>query len=101
MLAHTISTLSLAAIYFVAAPLYQLGGTHAALPKRCGGCGRWGGYSGYGEIGRYGRYGLSFVASFTNDFDRSLNHANYNKNMFYVNNVNANAASDNVNIQHD
>ncbi|KAJ2014163.1 hypothetical protein GGI14_005007 [Coemansia sp. S680] len=57
------------------------------IVKRCGGCG------GYGA---YGGYGYPFVSSFTSDFDRNSNRANFNENTLYVNNVNANAASDNV-----
>ncbi|KAJ2879365.1 hypothetical protein H4R27_005352, partial [Coemansia aciculifera] len=57
MLARTISTLALAAVYSVAALPYQPAGTQLALPKRCGGCG------GYGGIGGYGGYGFPFVSS--------------------------------------
>ncbi|KAJ2054543.1 hypothetical protein GGI17_006825 [Coemansia sp. S146] len=102
MLARTISILALAVIYSVAALPCQPAVTHAALPKRCGGCGGYGGYGGiggyggYGGIGGYGGYGFPFVASFTNDFDRNSNRANFNENTLYTNNVNANAASDNI-----
>ncbi|KAJ2506907.1 hypothetical protein IWW47_001357 [Coemansia sp. RSA 2052] len=73
----------------------------AALPKRCsgcgyvgcGGCGSCGGYGGYGGCGGCG---YPFVSSFTNEFDRNSNRANYNENTLYANNVNANAASDNI-----
>ncbi|KAJ2247974.1 hypothetical protein GGI13_004837 [Coemansia sp. RSA 455] len=102
MLACTISTLALATICSVAALPNQPVGTHLALPKCCSGCGgysRYGGYGaygGYGTYGGYGGYGYPFVSSFTSDFDRNLNHANFNENMLHVNNVNANTASDNV-----
>ncbi|KAJ2460756.1 hypothetical protein GGF42_000639 [Coemansia sp. RSA 2424] len=103
MFARTISTLALAAAYVAATALpHQPSGTHSALPKRCGGCGGWGGIGGiggygvYGGYGGYGGYGLPFVSSFTSDFDRNTNRANFNENTLYANNVNANAASDNV-----
>ncbi|KAJ2750716.1 hypothetical protein GGI19_004942 [Coemansia pectinata] len=99
MFARTISTLALAAIYSVAALPYQTAGTQLALSKRCGGCGGYGGYGGYGVyggIGGYGGYGFPFVSSFTSDFDRNSNRANFNENTLYTNNVNANAANDNV-----
>ncbi|KAJ2034772.1 hypothetical protein GGI03_000774 [Coemansia sp. RSA 2337] len=96
MLARTISTLALATIYSAAALPNQPAGTHAAPTKRCGVCGGYGGYGAYGGYGGYGGYGYPFVSSFTSDFDRNSNRANFNENTLYVNNVNANAASDNV-----
>ncbi|KAJ2251947.1 hypothetical protein GGI13_003565 [Coemansia sp. RSA 455] len=108
MLARTISTFALATIYSVAALPNQPAGTHAAPTKRCGRCGGYGGYGSYGGYGGYrgygayggyggyGGYGYPFVSSFTSDFDRNSNRANFNENTLYVNNVNANAASDNV-----
>ncbi|KAJ2634586.1 hypothetical protein GGF44_003501 [Coemansia sp. RSA 1694] len=100
MFARTISTLALAAAYVAATALpHQPSGTHAALPKRCGGCGGWGGIGGiggYGVYGGYGGYSLPFVSSFTSDFDRNTNRAKFNENTLYANNANANAASDNV-----
>ncbi|KAJ2488724.1 hypothetical protein IWW37_004572 [Coemansia sp. RSA 2050] len=54
---------------------------------------RW---DGYGMCGGYGGFGFPFAASFTSDFDRNSNRANFNENTFYANNVHANAASDNV-----
>ncbi|KAJ2036167.1 hypothetical protein GGI03_001094 [Coemansia sp. RSA 2337] len=57
---------------------------------------RYGGYGGYGGYGAYGGYGYPFVSSFTSDFDRNSNRANFNENTLYANNVNANAASDNI-----
>ncbi|KAJ2460933.1 hypothetical protein GGF42_000521 [Coemansia sp. RSA 2424] len=103
MFARTISTLALAAAYVAATVLpHQPSGTHAALPKRCGGCGGWGGYGGiggiggYGVYGGYGGYGYPFVSSFINEFDRNSNRANFNENTLYANNINANAVSDNV-----
>ncbi|KAJ2618403.1 hypothetical protein GGF44_005789, partial [Coemansia sp. RSA 1694] len=54
MFARTISTLALAAAYVAATALpHQPSGTHAALPKRCGGCGGCGGWGGIGGIGGY------------------------------------------------
>ncbi|KAJ2878139.1 hypothetical protein H4R27_005938 [Coemansia aciculifera] len=126
MTAYTISTFALAAIYATAVTAtalpYQpadthlqardvLAGSRAVLTKRCGsfggcggcggcGCGGYGGgfggYGGIGGIGGYGGYGFPFVSSFTSDFDRNSNRANFNENTLYANNVNANAASDNV-----
>ncbi|KAJ2241798.1 hypothetical protein GGI13_007197 [Coemansia sp. RSA 455] len=99
MLARTIFTFALATINSVAVLPNQPAGTHLALPKRCSGCGGYGGYGGYGAYGAYGGYGgygYPFVSSFTSDFDRNSNHANFNENTLYVNNVNANTASDNV-----
>ncbi|KAJ2094670.1 hypothetical protein GGI16_005465 [Coemansia sp. S142-1] len=96
MFARTISTLALAAICSVAALPNQPAGTLAAPTKRCGGCGGYGGYGGYSGYGGYGGYGgYPFVSSFTSDFDRNSNRANFNENTLYVNNANANAASDN------
>ncbi|KAJ2032748.1 hypothetical protein GGI13_003721 [Coemansia sp. RSA 455] len=114
MIAHTISTFVLAAIYAsavtAAALPHQPADTRlesrdapidsrAALTKRCGcggyggcGCGGYGGYGGYG----YGGYGYPFVSSFTNGFDRCSSCANYNENTLYANNVHADAACDNV-----
>ncbi|KAJ1819909.1 hypothetical protein LPJ60_003504 [Coemansia sp. RSA 2675] len=57
---------------------------------------RWNGYGMYGGYGGYGGFGLPFAASFTNDFDRNSDCAHFNENTVYSNNVNANAASDNV-----
>ncbi|KAJ2814068.1 hypothetical protein H4S07_000177 [Coemansia furcata] len=102
MFARTISVLALAAIYSVAALPHQPAGTHIALSKRCGGCGGYGGYGGcggYGNFGGYGGYGgfgFPFVASATNEFDANSNRANFNENTLYANNVNANAASNNI-----
>ncbi|KAJ2340004.1 hypothetical protein GGH92_006461 [Coemansia sp. RSA 2673] len=103
MLARTISTLALTTIYSVAALPNQPAGTHAVPTKRCDGCGGYGvyggyrGYGAYGGYGGYGRYGgYPFVSSFTSNFDLNSNCANFNKNTLYVNNVNANTASDNV-----
>ncbi|KAJ2349758.1 hypothetical protein GGH91_000616 [Coemansia sp. RSA 2671] len=70
--------------------------------KRWDGYGMYGGYGGYGGMGGYGGYGgyggfgFPYAASFTNDFDRNSNYANFLENTFYSNNVNANAASDSV-----
>ncbi|KAJ2861874.1 hypothetical protein GGH94_004615 [Coemansia aciculifera] len=130
MIAYTISTFALAAIYATAVTAAALphqpadthleardvlAGSRAVLTKRCGGCGgcgSWGGcgcggygggfgggfggYGGIGGIGGYGGYGFPFVSSFTNDFDRCSSCANFNENTLYANNVNANAASDNI-----
>ncbi|KAJ2834875.1 hypothetical protein GGI24_000162 [Coemansia furcata] len=108
MFARTISVLALAAIYSVAALPHQPAGTQVALPKRCGGCGGYGGYGGFGGFGGYGGigvlggyggyggFGFPFVASATNDFDANANRANFNENTLYTNNVNANAASNNI-----
>ncbi|KAJ2886227.1 hypothetical protein H4R27_000798 [Coemansia aciculifera] len=126
MIAYTISTFALAAIYATATTAAALphrpvdthleardvlAGSRAVLTKRCGGCGgcgSWGGcgcgsygggfggYGGIGGIGGYGGYGFPFASSFTNNFDRNSNRANFNENTLYANNVNANAASDNV-----
>ncbi|KAJ2890940.1 hypothetical protein IWW38_003858 [Coemansia aciculifera] len=97
MFAHTISTLALAAAYVAATALpYQPIGAHTALPKRCGGCGGYGGIGGYGLYGGYGGFGYPFISSFTNDFGRNTNAANFNENTLYANNVNANAINDNV-----
>ncbi|KAJ2450957.1 hypothetical protein GGF42_004366 [Coemansia sp. RSA 2424] len=117
MFAGTVSTLALAIIYAAAATAAvaiprqpttaQLEARSApadalvALPKRCsgcgygkcGGCGCCGRYGGYGG---YGGYGFPFISSFTNEFDRNSNRANYNENTLYASNVNANAASDNA-----
>ncbi|KAJ2745517.1 hypothetical protein GGI20_002121 [Coemansia sp. BCRC 34301] len=95
MFARTISALALTAIYAAAATAsalpHQPAGANAALPKRCGSCG------GYGGIGRFGGCGFfPFVSSFTNDFDRNSNRANFNENTLFTNNKCANAASDNV-----
>ncbi|KAJ2823368.1 hypothetical protein GGI24_003696 [Coemansia furcata] len=90
MIARAISVLALAAIYSVSALPHQPAGTQAALPKRCGGCGGYGGYGGYGG------FGFPFVSSFTNDVDANSNFANFNENTLYTNNVNANAASNNI-----
>ncbi|KAJ2423344.1 hypothetical protein GGF41_003176 [Coemansia sp. RSA 2531] len=84
MLARTIFAFALTTICSVAALPNQPAGTHLVLPKHCSGC------------GGYGGYGYPFVSSFTSDFDRNSNHANFNENTLYANNVNANAASDNV-----
>ncbi|KAJ2805438.1 hypothetical protein H4S07_004021, partial [Coemansia furcata] len=84
MFARTISVLTLAAIYSVAALPHQPTGTYVALSKRCGGCG---GYRGFG---------FPFVSSVTNDVDANANFANFNENTLYANNVNANAANKNV-----
>ncbi|KAJ1920003.1 hypothetical protein GGI09_004566 [Coemansia sp. S100] len=124
MITYIISTFALAAMYTTAVTAaalpHQPADTHleardalavprAALTKRCGscggyggcgcGCGGYGGYGGYGSYGGYGGYGgygYPFVSSFTSDFDRNSNRANFNENTLYANNVNANAASDNV-----
>ncbi|KAJ2439648.1 hypothetical protein GGF42_007889 [Coemansia sp. RSA 2424] len=107
MFARAISALALAAIYVAATALpHHPTGTHAALPKRCGGCdgvgyggvgyGGVGGYGVYGGYGGYSGFGYPFVSSYTSDFDRNSNRANFNENTLYANNVNANAASDNV-----
>ncbi|KAJ2819802.1 hypothetical protein FBU31_005406 [Coemansia sp. 'formosensis'] len=100
MFARTISVLALAAIYSVAALPHQPAGTHVALSKRCGGCGAYGGgYGSYGGIGSYsgyGGFGFPLVASATNEFDANSNRANFNENTLYANNVNANAASNNI-----
>ncbi|KAJ2454241.1 hypothetical protein GGF42_003648 [Coemansia sp. RSA 2424] len=113
MFAHTVSTLALAIIYATATTAAAIprqptttqlkarsvpADARAALPKRCSGCGYvgcggCGGYSGYGGCGGCG---YPFVSSFTNEFDRNSNRANYNENTFYANNVNANAANDNI-----
>ncbi|KAJ1907130.1 hypothetical protein GGI09_007565 [Coemansia sp. S100] len=108
MFANTISTVSLLAFALLAStanahPQHQPQ-AHASgiFAKRCGGCGGYGGYGGYGTYGGYGgyggygSYGYPFVSSFTSDFDRNSNRANFNENTLYANNVNANAASDNV-----
>ncbi|KAJ2060338.1 hypothetical protein GGI17_003787 [Coemansia sp. S146] len=112
MFANTISTVSLLtfALLATAANAHPQPQAHAGgvFVKRCGGCGGYGGfggyggyggiggYGGYGGIGGYGGYGFPFVSSFTSDFDRNSNCANFNENTLYVNNVNANAANDNV-----
>ncbi|KAJ1662671.1 hypothetical protein GGF38_003299 [Coemansia sp. RSA 25] len=119
MFARIVSTLALAIIYAAAATAAAIprqpttaqlearsapADARVALPKRCSGCGYvgCGGCGGcgccgrYGEYGGYGGYGFPFVSSFTNEFDRNSNRANYNENTLYANNVNANAASDNV-----
>ncbi|KAJ2645219.1 hypothetical protein GGF44_000095 [Coemansia sp. RSA 1694] len=119
MFARIVSTLALALIYATAATAAAIprqpttaqleaksapADARMALPKRCSGCGygRCGGCGGCGSCGRYGGYGgyggygFPFVSSFTNEFDRNSNHANYNENTLYANNVNTNAASDNV-----
>ncbi|KAJ2810025.1 hypothetical protein FBU31_008080 [Coemansia sp. 'formosensis'] len=114
MFARAISTLTLAAIYAsavtAAALPHQPATTHlkardslidsrAVLAKRCGSCGYGGcgcGFGGYGGYGGYGGFGFPFVSSFTNDFDRCSSRANFNDNTLYINNVNANAANDNV-----
>ncbi|KAJ2238885.1 hypothetical protein GGI13_008204 [Coemansia sp. RSA 455] len=57
---------------------------------------RWDGYGAYGGYGTYGRFGFPNVVSVTNDVNRNSNRANFNENTLYANNVNANAASDNV-----
>ncbi|KAJ2060339.1 hypothetical protein GGI17_003788 [Coemansia sp. S146] len=102
MIAYTISTFALAAIYATAVTAAALphqpadsrleardvlAGSRAAVTKRWGGCGGCGGYGGYG---------FPFVSSFTNDFGRCSSCANFNENTLYANNVNANAANDNV-----
>ncbi|KAJ2685310.1 hypothetical protein IWW39_004346 [Coemansia spiralis] len=87
MLARTFSALTLIAACSATALPNQPAGTHSVLPKRCGGCGWYGGYGGLG---------FPVAASFTNDFDRNSNRANFNENTLYSNNVHANAASDNV-----
>ncbi|KAJ2060167.1 hypothetical protein GGI17_003944 [Coemansia sp. S146] len=98
MFANTISTVSLLTLALLATtanahpqPQSQAQ-VHASgvFVKRWGGCGGCGGY------GVYGGYGFPFVSSFTSDFDRNSNRANFNENTLYANNVNANAASDNV-----
>ncbi|KAJ2808278.1 hypothetical protein H4S07_003440, partial [Coemansia furcata] len=68
-------------------------GTQVALLKRCGGCGGYGGFGGYGG---YGGFRFPFVSSLTNDVDANSNIDNFNENTLYTNNVNANAASDNI-----
>ncbi|KAJ2794180.1 hypothetical protein H4S07_006830 [Coemansia furcata] len=79
----------------------------SVFAKRCGGCGYGGyrvlgGYGGIGVLGGYGGYGgyggfsFPFVSSVTNDVDANANFANFNENTLYANNVNANAASDNI-----
>ncbi|KAJ2062650.1 hypothetical protein GGI17_002258 [Coemansia sp. S146] len=103
MFANTISTVSLLtfALLATAANAHPQPQAHAGgvFVKRCGGCGGYGGfggYGGYGGIGGYGGYGFPFVSSFTNDFDRCSSCANFNENTLYANNVNANAANDNI-----
>ncbi|KAJ1656211.1 hypothetical protein GGF38_004620 [Coemansia sp. RSA 25] len=116
MFARTVPALALAIIYATAATAAVIpcqptttqlearsvpADARAALPKRCsgcgyvgcGGCGSCGGYGGYGGCGGCG---YPFVSSFTNEFNRNSNRANYNENTLYANNVNANAASDNI-----
>ncbi|KAJ2833951.1 hypothetical protein GGI24_000640 [Coemansia furcata] len=117
MFARAISTLTLAAIYVATATAAALPhqpaathlkardaqtGPHATLIKRCGcggyggcGCG-FGGFGSNGGYGGYGGFGFPFVSSVTNDFDRCSSCANFNENTLYANNVNANAANDNV-----
>ncbi|KAJ2696762.1 hypothetical protein H4218_004393 [Coemansia sp. IMI 209128] len=90
MLARTFSALTFVAACSTTALPNQPAGTHSVLSKRCGGCGWYGGYGGYGG------YGFPIAASFTNDFDRNSNRANFNENALYSNNVHANAASDSV-----
>ncbi|KAJ2834877.1 hypothetical protein GGI24_000164 [Coemansia furcata] len=68
----------------------------SAIVKRCGGCGGYGGHGGYGGYGGYGGFGFPFVASATNELDANANFANFNENTLYTNNVNANAANNNV-----
>ncbi|KAJ2813809.1 hypothetical protein H4S07_000393 [Coemansia furcata] len=72
--------------------------------KRCGGCG-YGSYGGYGVLGGYGGlggysgyggFGFPFVSSVTNDVDANANFANFNENTLYANNVDANAANENI-----
>ncbi|KAJ2838799.1 hypothetical protein FBU31_000836 [Coemansia sp. 'formosensis'] len=90
-------------------PLPQAHAT-GVFSKRCGGCG-YGGYGGYGEygviggysdlgglggFGGYGGFGFPFVSSVTNDVDANANFANFNENTLYANNVNANAANENI-----
>ncbi|KAJ2332586.1 hypothetical protein GGI00_002720 [Coemansia sp. RSA 2681] len=119
MFACTVSTLALAIIYATATTAAAIprqptttqlearsvpSDARASLPKRCsgcsyvgcGGCGGCGGYGGYGGYGGCGGCGFPFVSSFTNEFDRNSNRANFNENTLYANNVNANAASDNI-----
>ncbi|KAJ2828409.1 hypothetical protein GGI24_002396 [Coemansia furcata] len=105
MFARTISVLALATICSAAALPHQPAGTQVALSKRCGGCSGYGGYGrfggigvlgGYGGYGGYGGFGFPFVASATNEFDANANCANFNENTLYANNVNANAASNNI-----
>ncbi|KAJ2873587.1 hypothetical protein H4R27_006569 [Coemansia aciculifera] len=106
MFANTVSTVSLLTLALLATaanahpqpqpqPQPQ---AHASgvFVKRWGGYGGYGGYGGIGGYGGYGGYGFPFVSSFTSDFDRNLNRANFNENTLYTNNINANAASDNV-----
>ncbi|KAJ2834130.1 hypothetical protein GGI24_000543 [Coemansia furcata] len=93
MFARIISVLALAAICSAAALPHQPAGTQVALPKRCGGCGGYGGFGGYSG---YGGFGFPFVSSATNELDANTNCANFNENTLYANNVNANAASNNI-----
>ncbi|KAJ2747417.1 hypothetical protein GGI20_000556 [Coemansia sp. BCRC 34301] len=99
MFAYTISALALSAIYTAATATsselpHHTAGTHPALAKRCGSCGGYGGFGGYGGYGGFGFF--PFVSSFTSDFDRNSNRANFKENTLYANNVHANAASDNI-----
>ncbi|KAJ2690924.1 hypothetical protein IWW39_000433 [Coemansia spiralis] len=105
MLTNTFSTISLLAFALLATtanahpqpqPQEHASGAIAKRWHGCGTCGGYGGYGGFGGYGGYGGFGFPLAASFTNDFDRNSNYANFNENTFYSNNVNANAASDNV-----
>ncbi|KAJ2872264.1 hypothetical protein H4R27_006668 [Coemansia aciculifera] len=103
MFANTVSTVSLLTFALLATtanahpqPQVHANGVFAKRWGGCGGCGGFGGYGGFGAYGGYGGYGFPFVSSFTTDFDRNSNRANFNENTLYANNVNANAASDNV-----
>ncbi|KAJ2004437.1 hypothetical protein H4R26_002507 [Coemansia thaxteri] len=90
MFGYSISALALTAVLAAASV-----NAHAVPVKRCGVCG--GLYGGYGGLyGGYGGFGFPFASSFTSDFDRNTNRANFNDDTLYANNVNANAANDNV-----
>ncbi|KAJ2460052.1 hypothetical protein GGI02_005803 [Coemansia sp. RSA 2322] len=90
MLGYSISALAL-----IAAFAAINANAHVVPLKRCGSCG--GLYGGYGGgYGGYGGFGFPFATSFTSDFDRNSNAANFNGFTLYANNVNADTASDNV-----
>ncbi|KAJ1914366.1 hypothetical protein LPJ71_002318, partial [Coemansia sp. S17] len=94
MFANIISTVSLLAFALLATTTKAHPQPHAhasgVFVKR------WGRYGAYGGYGAYGRFGFPNVVSVTNDVNRNSNRANYHENTLYANNVNANAASDNV-----